>query len=50
VELVRHFLRFDHSVVSTRTPVQLDHIRADAIATITDIESHGEDAEHFPTQ
>lgn len=49
VELIWHFLRFDHSIVSTRTPVQLDHIRADAIATITDIESRGEDAECFPT-
>jgi len=30
VELAWHFLRFDHSIVSTRTPGQLEQHRADA--------------------
>jgi len=49
VELIWHFLRFDHSIVSSRTTDQLDQLRSDAIATITDIERRGDDAEQFRT-
>ncbi len=49
VELIWHFLRFDHSIVSTRTADQLGQLRAEAISTITDIERRGVDAERFPT-
>ncbi len=49
VELIWHFLRFDHSIVSTRTPSQLDQLRAEAIATITDIEGRGDHTSRFPT-
>jgi putative RecB family exonuclease len=49
VELIWHFLRFDHSIVSTRTADQLNQLRAEAISTITDIERRGDEAERFPT-
>jgi len=49
VELVWHFLRFDHSIVSARTTEQLDCLRADTIALITDIERRGDQAADFPT-
>jgi len=49
VELIWHFLRFDHSIVSSRTTDQLDQLRSDAIATITDIERRGDDTEQFRT-
>lgn len=50
VELIWHFLQFDHSIVSTRTPEQLDALRAEAIETIQDIERRGGDESAFPTR
>lgn len=49
VELIWHFLRFDHSIASSRTTDQLDKLRSNAIATITDIERRGDDAGQFRT-
>ncbi|MBI5711602.1 MAG: PD-(D/E)XK nuclease family protein [Candidatus Eisenbacteria bacterium] len=48
VELVWHFLRFDTSIVSTRTPGQLEQVRAGTLATIADIESRGKSEAGFP--
>lgn len=50
VELVWHFLQFDQSIVSTRTPEQLKELKAEAIATIKDIERRGTDEKQFPTR
>jgi len=49
VELVWHFLQFDHSIVSTRTPEQLKSLKACAIATIKDIERRDQEENGFPT-
>lgn len=49
VELVWHFLQFDQSIVSTRTPNQLKALKADAIATIKDIETRDQEEKCFPT-
>lgn len=49
VELVWHFLQFDHSIVSTRTSEQLNALKASAIATIKDIERRDQEENGFPT-
>jgi hypothetical protein len=50
VELTWHFLRFDTSIVSTRTAGQLERLEADTLVTIHDIESRGRDEAGFPTR
>lgn len=50
VELVWHFLQFDQTIVSTRTPEQLKELKAEAIGTIKDIERRGVDEKEFPTR
>ena len=49
VELVWHFLQFDHSISSTRTLEQLTVLKASAIATIKDIERRDREEKGFPT-
>jgi putative RecB family exonuclease len=49
VELVWHFLAFDTAITSRRTPEQLDAVRADALATIADIQPRGRREDRFPT-
>lgn len=50
VELVWHFLRFDQTIRSTRTPDQLKEVCDAAIATIDDIHGRGCDEREFPTR
>lgn len=49
VQLVWHFLQFDQTIMSERTPDQLKSLRAAAIATIKDIEARDQEETGFPT-
>lgn len=48
VELVWHFLQFDHAIVSTRTPELLKELKTAAITTIKDIEKRDQVEKGFP--
>ena len=49
VDLIWHYLRFDKEVRSRRSPEQLASVKADCIALIDEIESHGLEEASFPT-
>jgi len=49
VELTWHFLKFGVSITSSRTSGQLDELRGEALATISDIEGRPKDEAAFPT-
>lgn len=50
VELVWHFLRFDQTIVSTRSKDQLGELRTKTIGTIQDIEKRDRTEKAFPTR
>ena len=49
VELYWHFLRFDHTIKSTRTPVQLNELRRETVDLIEQIEGREKAETAFPT-
>lgn len=50
VELYWHFLRFDHTIKSTRTSAQLDELRRETVDVIKQIEGRDQIEKAFPTR
>ncbi|HWB00108.1 MAG TPA: PD-(D/E)XK nuclease family protein [Pirellulales bacterium] len=48
VELVWHYLRFDTTIVSYRTPGQLEELRRSTVELIREIEAKSRDVKQFP--
>jgi putative RecB family exonuclease len=50
VELIWHYVRFDHTIRSRRTSEQLDALQQNTLGTIADIEARDGSEDAFPTK